>query len=101
MEIKINWSKQAVEDIYQIQTFLEQTSPRYANAFVDAVFERGELLEKFPMMGRIVPEFNRKFIRELIYKQYRIIYNIVSDTKIDIIAVHNNAIPLSGVSLYE
>ena len=68
MEIKINWSKQAIEDIYQIQTYLEQSSSRYANAFVDAVFERVALLEKFPMMRRSVPGFSKNLLKVLIFK---------------------------------
>jgi len=41
---------------------------------VDGITERIENLNKYPLMGRMVPEFYNEMVRELIYKGYRIIY---------------------------
>ncbi len=79
MEIAICWTNQAIEDIYQIQEYLEHQSPNLASLFADKIFEKVELLKSFPYIGRIVPEFKLKYVRELIFKQYRIIYTIEDD----------------------
>jgi toxin ParE1/3/4 len=46
-------------------------------------------LSKLPQSGREVPEFQRPDVRELIYKQYRIIYR-VSKTSVDILTVRHS-----------
>ena len=52
-------------------------SPYYANLLNDRVFEMVEHLELFPEMGRrVVPESDDPSVRELIYKNYRIVYQI-------------------------
>ena len=99
--VKVNWSKQAIEDLYHIREYLSLTSPRFADAIVDGIFEKEHLLATHPFIGRMVPEFRRKYIRELLYKQYRIVYHIVSDSQIDVMAVHHSSSNLSETSLFE
>ena len=62
---KIKWTFQALEDIGSIANYIARDSFRYANIFVINVFEAVERLEIFPKSGRIVPEINRKEIREI------------------------------------
>jgi toxin ParE1/3/4 len=99
--VKVNWSKQAIEDLYQIREYLSLLSPRFAEALTDEVFNKEITLQNHPYIGRIVPEFSRKFIRELLYKQYRIIYHIVSDVQIDIVAIHHSSRSLSESSVFD
>jgi plasmid stabilization system protein ParE len=40
---------------------------------VEAVFERIQALADDPDMGRVVPEFDRPFLRELIHQPFRIV----------------------------
>ena len=63
-----------------IKEHLGYSSEILADKFVDKVFEKAELLKAFPSMGKMVAEFNRKDIRELIFKQYRIVYRIKNDS---------------------
>ena len=37
----------------------------------------------------MVPEFENELLRELIRGNYRIVYHIVDDLRIDIITIHN------------
>lgn len=53
------------------------------------------------MTGRMVPELERPEIRELIYKNYRIIYHVVSIERIDVLAVHKGSRPLTEESIFE
>ena len=40
----------------------------------EQVLEKAHQLERFPRLGRIVPEIGDASIRELIYRSYRIMY---------------------------
>ncbi|HBR22484.1 MAG TPA: type II toxin-antitoxin system RelE/ParE family toxin [Nitrospiraceae bacterium] len=73
---KIKWSKDSLEDLKEICRFIALDSPYYANMLNDRIFEMVEHLELFPEMGRRVPESDGPTIRELFYKNYRIIYQI-------------------------
>ena len=69
----------AKTDLIHIKEYIEQDSAYYANKTVYGIKEKIKILLKFPYMGRYVPEFNFKLIRELIYKSYRIIYYVNSN----------------------
>ena len=73
---KIRWSKGSIEALKEIYRFIALDSPFYAKIFCDRIFEMVEHLEKFPKIGRKVPESDDPKVRELIYKGYRIIYQI-------------------------
>lgn len=76
--VYVNWTRQAIQDIYEIREYYRPWSAKYAEQLADKIFEKGEYLEKYPLIGRMVPGLERPEIRELIYKNYRIIYHIVS-----------------------
>ena len=73
---KVRWSKDSIEDLKEIGEFIALDSPYYAKIFKDRVFEMVEHLERFPEIGRQVPESDDPQVREVIYKGYRIIYQI-------------------------
>jgi toxin ParE1/3/4 len=98
---QVNWSRQAIEDIHAASEYHRQMSARYADTLVDKIFEKAHLLENHSRLGRMVPEIGREDIRELLYKQYRIVYRIVDETRIDILAVHPSSRPLSDKSIFE
>jgi plasmid stabilization system protein ParE len=62
--------------VKEICRFIAVDSPFYANLLNDRIFEMVEHLELFPEIGRHVPEADDPTIRELLYKSYRIIYQI-------------------------
>lgn len=51
-------------------------------------------------MGRIVPEFNRPDLRKLLYKQYRIMYQVLAPEALAILVGHHGAKPVSMESLF-
>lgn len=73
---KIKWSKDSIDDLIEICKFIAEDSPYYAKIFKDRILEMVEHLELFPEMGRKVPEADDHMVRELIYKSYRIVYQI-------------------------
>jgi plasmid stabilization system protein ParE len=75
-EIKIVWSRRAIDDIEELVSYISQDSELYAVNFASKIVNAVETLKVFPEIGRIVPEYNNPRIRELIYRNYRIVYQI-------------------------
>ncbi len=87
---KIKWTPQSLDDIEAISNFIARDSTYYASIFTVEVFEVVENLDLFPKSGRIVPELNRKEIREVILGNYRIIYR-VKEKIVEILTVYHSA----------
>ena len=86
--MKIIWSPLAVERASEIAEYIAQDNPTVAENWVNAVFTQVEQLKKFPESGRIVPEINNNFFRELIYANYRIIYRL-EENRISILTIRH------------
>nr|WP_262905974.1 type II toxin-antitoxin system RelE/ParE family toxin [Hymenobacter terricola] len=74
--------------------YLAQYSTTRASLVVNSVFRQLDLLRQHPKMGRMVPEFGNEKVRELLYRQYRIIYRLVSAERIDVLAFQTGLRPL-------
>ncbi len=92
---EVKWTPQALEDVETIANFIARDSIYYARMFTIKVFEAVNRLELFVESGRIVPELNRKEIREVILGNYRIIYR-VKDKVVEILTVYHSARLLSA-----
>lgn len=88
--VKINWTDQALQDIDNIAEFISKDSLKYAKIQTQLFFERVESLFTQPELGRVVPELQKKKIRELIVGNYRIVYRIISLKRIDILTIHHS-----------
>ena len=71
---QVRWSLTAGNDLQDIEDFIARDSVLHAITFVDHIVESAETLLKTPHIGRIVPEFNRMDLREVIFRSYRIVY---------------------------
>lgn len=73
--MKISVSESAMSDLEEIRRYYaEEGVPHVGEQFVKAVIEHIETLSEHPDIGRMVPEFNTKTIRELIHSPFRIVY---------------------------
>lgn len=77
---------QSLEDIEEIRTRIALSSEQGATRFVARMFSGGERLGEFPELGRIVPRFERRDVRELILGSHKLVYRIVGDN-LEILAV--------------
>ena len=89
--VRINWTFQAVLDLQNIAEYISRDSKKYAKLQVLRIRDRSKILSTQIHSGKVVPEFNRENIRELIEGNYRIIYKIVNDNRIDILTIHHSA----------
>lgn len=74
--MKINWSKEAMINLQQIEDFISDDNPEAAIRFTDKLISLSKDIGRFPKRGRIVPELSIDLIREIIYKNYRIVYAV-------------------------
>jgi len=74
--VEIRWSPLATDDFESIIIYYEKTAPRFAQNFAKKIIYIIEDLSKFPKMGRIVPELKSAEIREILYRNFRIIYRL-------------------------
>jgi addiction module RelE/StbE family toxin len=93
MHAKIRWSPRAVSNIEEIYEYIAKDSKNYANVFITNILTLVKGIPDFPNKGRIVPEYIDKNLRELIYKNYRIVYRIKNDI-IEIVAICHGSKPL-------
>lgn len=84
--VRIIWSPDAAADLEEICDYIAKDSEHYARAFAQGVIKAIERLQNFPESGRIVPEYNQKDTREIIFQNYRIVYRIKSDA-VEIVAI--------------
>ncbi|MBX3326621.1 MAG: type II toxin-antitoxin system RelE/ParE family toxin [Nitrospira sp.] len=67
---QVSWSLTASTDLREIEDFIARDSVLHAITFVDCIVESTETLLKTPHIGRVVPEFNRQDLREIIFRGY-------------------------------
>jgi plasmid stabilization system protein ParE len=76
----ISFTASALDDFEEILAYYkEQAIPQVGQRLVDEIITDIELLESQPEMGRIVPEFELDFLRELIRPPFRIVYRYDSN----------------------
>jgi len=74
-EVKILWSTRSLKDIEEIVDYISKDSPAAARNFATKT-EAVMVLETFPTIGRIVLEYHNPNIREVLYRNYRIVYEL-------------------------
>ena len=89
--VRLNWTIQAIDDLKDIAEYIAKDSQRYASLLVKRIRDKAKLLKTQPDSGRMVDEFERQDIRELIEGNYRIIYMRINDSQIDILTVYHSA----------
>lgn len=78
--MRVTWSREASENLAEIEDFIARDSRERAVRFVDALIDHAEtILADNPRSGRVVPEISNPNIRELIYRGYRIVYRFKGD----------------------
>ncbi|RLC10381.1 MAG: type II toxin-antitoxin system RelE/ParE family toxin [Deltaproteobacteria bacterium] len=88
--VKIVWTDQAYEDLESIFRYIRRDSQTYARLLVGKILKSVRQLEYMPESGRIVPESDKRHIRELLVGKYRIIYR-TRENLVDILTIRHGA----------
>ncbi len=89
---KIRWTAKASSNLHAIHDYIAKDSKIYATCFIKSLIAATEKLEIMPRCGRLVPELEGYSFREVIYRNYRIVYRIVEAKEdVEILAVVHGA----------
>jgi plasmid stabilization system protein ParE len=73
--IAVGFAESALRDLEEIRAwYVEQGVLEVGDKLVVEIFQQAEHLVDHPDMGRVVPEFDQLFLRELIHPPFRIVY---------------------------
>ena len=74
--VEVRWSPKAADDYESLIKYYEKNAPKFAQTLAKQIIYIIENLDQFPKMGRMVPELQNEEIREIIYRNFRIIYRL-------------------------
>jgi addiction module RelE/StbE family toxin len=77
--IRVIWAPQAIQDVEAIRAHIARDSAHYADLVVERLVAAVERLQDHPRSGRVVPELGDDSIREVIHRNYRIVYRLRPD----------------------
>ena len=84
--MRIEWARQADEMLDEALDRIGEERPLVALRWLDALMNQVRTLEQFPDSGRMVPEYQRPEIREILADPYRVPYHRGEDA-VTILAV--------------
>ena len=94
--MKVKWSRRAVQRLAEIKDYISENNPENAKRFIRSLKESADLqLQSFPKSGRKIPELGQGEYREMIFKNYRVMYKVGKD-EITILTVRNSRQLFSG-----
>jgi plasmid stabilization system protein ParE len=86
MDFKVFLSSDALTDLERIVTYIAPHNPVAAERMGNQLLDAALSLHALPERGRIVPEFRRPDLREIIIRSYRVIYRVnTSDQSLEIV----------------
>lgn len=89
---KLVWTPRAYADLEAVGSYYAQSAPGYAEMLVLKLLQITERLSSFPASGRIVPEIGDENLREIIYRNYRIIHVYMpEEERVEILTVFHSS----------
>ncbi|MEM0964004.1 MAG: type II toxin-antitoxin system RelE/ParE family toxin [Bacteroidota bacterium] len=80
------WTAQARRDLEAVEDYYLDVAPSYATVVVDGLLASTRRLADFPLSGRAVPEIDDPEIREVVWRDYRVIYWADAD-RVEVLSV--------------
>jgi toxin ParE1/3/4 len=74
--LKVEFAPTALFDLEDIAEYIAQDNPIAAEQWVDKLVAAAEKVASHPRSGRAVPEVEDPKIREVIVREYRVIYRL-------------------------
>ena len=92
MAYRVVWSPRALEDVDSIASYIARDSAAHASAVVAKIIRATRTLHRFPLAGRIVPEFENAALRERFVYSYRVIYRVEAEVVTIAAVIHGRRI---------
>jgi plasmid stabilization system protein ParE len=75
--VAVSFATSAVADLEEMKRhYGELSAPEVAERFLQEIFKNIGKLGRFPLAGRVVPEFGVEFLREVIVAPFRVVYRV-------------------------
>lgn len=97
--VQINWTHQAVFDLKEIKDYISRDSVFYAKKTIEKIQRRIQVLKIYPHTGKIITEIKLENFREINEGNFRILYKIVNENRIDILSVFHSTRNLKTESI--
>jgi toxin ParE1/3/4 len=96
------WTPQARADLEAIEDYYLDVAPAYADVIVDGLIASTRRLDVFPQSGRSVPELQDAAMREVIYREYRVIYYYNDEAeRVEVLSVMHTSRQFGGGAAQE
>ncbi len=76
---EVVWTPDSLDDLYRIEIDASRYSRNYATTVGNRIYDAVQLLSDFPEMGRWVPGFRSRDIRQLIARNHLVFYRLAGD----------------------
>jgi len=74
--MNVVWTRLAFKRLLEIEEFIAKDNPEAAQSHTDRLLSETGKLSAFPKMGRKLPEIPASDIRELVIRNYRVVYRV-------------------------
>lgn len=91
MGLTIVYSQIALRDASEIYNYISRDSVFYAKREINLIKTAIKKLKLQPLLGKKFEKSEDENTRELIFRNYRIIYDIVRSKQIVILSIHHHA----------
>lgn len=94
----IAWTDEARQWLEDIFEYISADNPQAAAQTVQGIYDRAQILAKFPEIGHRYQASPRN-VRVLLYGHYRIAYLVKDDGNIDILGVFHGSLDITRYQL--
>ena len=91
---EIGWTQEAEKWLREIHDYIAEDNPAAAIRTVEGIYQKTQLLRKFPELGYRYQHLPERNVRILLYGHYRIAYLIKPDGNIDVLGVFHSALDI-------
>jgi toxin ParE1/3/4 len=92
VDFKRIWSETAISDLREICEFIARNSPDAARRIGNGIIAHVGILAAFPYIGPTYPRGVRGTLREIVFRSYRIFYDVVEESRwVEILHVWHGA----------
>jgi len=82
MDFKVIWTDSAISDLKDICEYISRDNPTASEKTGRGILSHVKILETFPFIGPAYPRGSSGSIREIVYGNYRIFYEITQKTNV-------------------
>jgi toxin ParE1/3/4 len=81
MDFKVIWSDAAIADLREVCSYIAQENPEAALRIRRGVLTHVGLLASFPFIGPAYPRGAKRTLREIVFRSYRIFYDVSENSQ--------------------